>query len=294
MRAAAALLAGLTALTLAGGFLAGELLLDPASFGLVGVELGPAWVRAVLVAAGALPWAAGAVLLVLRQAWVGTAIVVTSAVLSAPLATGTAVTLREAVGNAPTGWWVVAVLAAGAWLAGSVAGVLAWLSRPRGDWRRGAPGPGGLYTTAAVLAWLPTVFLTSAVAPPGMPRHFLELPTVDGLDLVAVTLVTGGLTAAVVLWVAPRRRRDVAGAMVLTFAVPLLLGQVDVVRAIASEPHVIPTPPGVLGAVGLVTLLVLGSRWVADPPRERGEVSAAATGRGPAPAEGAEAPEPDR
>jgi hypothetical protein len=294
MRTAAALLAGLTGLTLAGGFLAGELLLDAASFGLVGVELGPAWVRAVLVGAGALPWVAGAVLLVARQAWLGTAVVVTSAVLSVPMAAGTVVTLREAVGNASLGWRVVAVLTAVAWLVGIVAGVLAWVSRPRGDWRREAPGPGGLYTMAAVLAWLPTVFLTSAVAPPGAPRRFLEVPTVDGFGLVAVTLVTSGLTAAGVLWVAPRRRRDVAGAMALTFAVPVLLGQVDVVRAVVGEPDVIPTPAGVLGAVGLVTLLVLGARWVADPPADRIEVSAAATGRGRAPAGGAGPPEPDR
>lgn len=295
MRTAATLLAAVAAVTLTGGFLGGELLLaDPGGLGVVGVELGPVWVRAVLAAAGALPWAAGAGLLAFGSARLGTAVIVTSAVLSAPLAIGTVAPLREALAGSGSGWQVVVLLGVGAWLAGSAAGVLAWLGRPRGDWRREAPGPGGRYTTAAVLAWLPVVFLTSAVAPPGAPRRFLELPTFVGLDLVGATLVLSGVAAAAVLWVAPRRRRDVAGAMVLTFAVPLLLGQVDVVRAIAREPHVIPTPPGVLGAIGLAALLVLGSRWVADPPSDRGEVSVAATGRGPAPAGGHGAPEPDR
>jgi hypothetical protein len=302
MRTTAAVLAALTAVLLAAVFLVGELVLDAGAIttdaealGLVGAELAPAWIRAVLAAAGALPWIAGALLLVAGRPRLGTAVTVTAAVLAVPLAGGVAAQVLDAVrSDATVGWWTLTALGTVAWTAGTAAGLLAWLARPGDVWRRSAPGPGGPYTTAAVFAWLAVVFQTSAVAPPGAPRRFVELPAAAvGSDPALAMLVLTGLLVAAALWVAPRCRRDVAGAIALTVAVPQLLGQVEVIRAIASEPYVIPTPPGVLGAVGLVGLVVLGSWWVVDPPTGA-EVSGAATDRGPVRDPGSAAPEPGR
>jgi hypothetical protein len=224
------------------------------------------WVWAVLAP---LPWVAGAWLLGARRPRLGTAVLLAAAALL--LAAG----LPNLPGLLVTGWWrraspfevlsvvgppLVLVLAL-------VAAILAWWSRPRDGWRRSIPGPSGGYVTVAILAWLPTALQTLELSPPGAMRSFArtELSRLDGIE--AVASVTGAVIAAVLLFLAPRLRLDVGGAILLVFALPQLTDAVGDLAQVRATEFLILTPPAVLGMVGLVGVLVVAVRWlVAVPP----------------------------
>lgn len=207
-----------------------------------------------------LPWVAGAILLAAGRHRVGVATVLTaSAVL---LADGLAGLSADGDALQRGGQALVLVLAL-------AAAVSAWLARPRGAWRDGARGPSGPYVAVAVLAWLPSVFKTTAFAPPGAPRRFLEskLALLSGLDLTAS--LAGALVALAVLWVAPRLRPEVGAASLVTFALLTLAASLGGIATVVDQPAMIFTPSGVLGLVGVVGLLITAVRWsrrAAGPP----------------------------
>ena len=223
------------------------------------------WVWAVLVA---LPWLAGAWLLVARRPRLGTAVLLTAAPLL--VAAG----LPTLPGLSVEGWWradtsfeVLAVVGPPLVLVlALLVAVLAWWSRPRDGWRRAAPGPSGGYVAVAVLAWLPTALQTLELSPPGAMRSFArtELSRLDGIE--AVASLTGAVVAAVVLFVAPRLRHDVGGAILLVFAVPQLTSAIGDLAQVRATEFLVLTPPAVLGMVGLLGVLVVAVRWLLVAP----------------------------
>ena len=221
------------------------------------------------VVAWSFPWFVGAVLLASRARRVGVAVVVTSALLL--VSTGFA-GLRPLLTwpiEAPAG--EVAVLVdryggAAVWVGALVAGLLAWFARPRGGWRGGAPGPAGWYVALAVFAWMPSAFQTLAFAPPGAPRRFVEADAVVLAGLEQTASFLGAGTTALLLFVAPRLRRDLGGAVLLAFAVPSLFAELSGVVRVATEEFVILTPPGVLGLIGVIGLVVTGVVWMVRGP----------------------------
>ncbi|MFO7779194.1 MAG: hypothetical protein R6V28_12640 [Nitriliruptoraceae bacterium] len=234
------------------------------------------WAWAVLAP---LPWLAGAGLLCARRPRLGTAVLLAAAPLlvAAGLPTLPAVVVE--------GWWrdaaafeVLAVVGPPVVLLLAVAvAALAWWSRPRGGWRRAVPGPSGAYVAVAVLAWLPTALQTLELSPPGAMRSFArtELSRLDGIE--AVASVTGAVVAAALLFVAPRLREDVGGAILLVFAVPQLTSAIGDLAQVRETEFLIVTPPAVLGMVGLVGVLVVAVRWlvVTSSPPPAGDDGAA-------------------
>lgn len=276
MRLAAIVLATTTALGQLLLFALSETRLDAVVLEGVGEPLGPWWSRALWSVGWALPWVVGAAILAWGRPRVGTAVVVVVAALSLSDVVGTVELAVGAVGH--LAWDVATLSALGAlvvWLSGIGAGACAWLGRPEGPWRLDAPGPGGLFTAAAIAAWLPTAFQSIAFAPPGAPRRFVE-PLASDLDAASAPLLVDPLIVALVLLVAPRLRLLLAGAVTLTFALPQLVTQLATLRLAVLQELTIPTPSGVAGVVGLVVLVVVGSRWVV---RGRRRLSDAATDR---------------
>jgi hypothetical protein len=279
VRLAAITLAALTAIAQLVLFAVSEAQLDVTLLEGVGDPLGPWWSRALWSVGWALPWAVGAAILAWGRPRVGTAIVVAVAVLSLVEVVWVARLVTSVAEDAALDPLTVgAIGTAVAWAMGTAAGVTAWLARPRGAWRDGAPGPGGLFTAAAIAAWLPTAFESIAFAPPGAPRRFVE-PLATDLDVASAPFIAHPLVVALVLLVAPRLRLVVAGAVTLTFALPQLASHAATLRTAVLQDLTIPTPAGVLGLAGLVVLVPVGVVWVVRGRRE--PVSGAATDRGP-------------
>jgi hypothetical protein len=268
-RLATIALAALTAVLQVAVVMVTELRLDTASLAAFGVEVGPGWSRIALASVWGAPWAAGAALLAIGRPRVGTAVVVTSAVLSLGRAGGVIAAVSGMVGDGgEASTWLFAGSAVVVWVMGVAAAVTAWLGRPRDGWRDSAPGPTGPYTAAAVLAWLPTAFTTTAFAPPGVPRRFLER-TVSELDLVTFPSAVFPVAFALVLFAAPRFSPSVASAIVLSFALPQSTFLTEALVATLGDPDTIPTPSGVLGAIGTVALVVIAVRWWLVSERDR-------------------------
>jgi hypothetical protein len=224
------------------------------------------WVWVVLAP---LPWLAGAVLLLVDRAHAGTALLVAAAALG--LVAGL-VPVAELLGGAqvPGEGWSAGVARVGqplVALLSLLAGAAALWSRPRGSWRLAAPGPFGAYVALAVTGWLPTALQTLELSPPGAMRSFArtELSRLEGLD--AVASVSLAVIAAVLLFVAPRLRPDVAGVLVLVFALPQLASAVGDILQVRVTADLIVTPPGVLGTAGLVGLLVVATVWLTTARR---------------------------
>jgi hypothetical protein len=219
------------------------------------------WVWAVLAP---LPWAVGAWLLAARRPRLGTAVLLAAAALL--LAAG----LPTLPGLLVAGWWrdaspfeFLAVVGPPVVLAlALLVAILAWWSRPRDGWRRSVPGTSGGYVTVAILAWLPTALQTLELSPPGAMRSFArtELSRLDGIE--AVASVMGAVVAAALLFLAPRLRHDVGGAILLVFAVPQLTDAVGDLAQVRDTEFLILTPPAVLGMVGLIGVLVVAVRWL--------------------------------
>ena len=240
------------------------------TLGLIATDVEVSAFRWVWLVLSPLPWVLSGLLL-LSKRWVhhGTAIVVTSALLSLAAGLPTLPTLLEA------GWWrgadlgaVVAVLGEPvAVLLGLLAAVLAFWSRPRGGWRLASPGPIGPYVAAAVLAWMPVGLQTLERSPPGAMRSFArtEYSRLEGID--AVASVSGAVLVAVLLFVAPRLRPGVAAAVLLTYAVPQLASGIGDIAQVQVTEFLILTPPAVLGLVGLTGLVIIALRWLVTTPR---------------------------
>ncbi len=200
----------------------------------------------------ALPWVAGGVLLASGRLRLGVATVLTAAAVL--LADGIAGLSADGDVVQRGGQALVLVLAV-------AAAVTTWLARPRGGWRDGARGPAGAYVAVAVLAWLPSVLRTTAFAPPGAPRRFVEskVEVLSGLDVTAS--LAGAVVALAVLFAAPRLRPEVGAASLVTFALLSLVASLGGIARVLDQAAMIFTPAGVLGLVGLLGLLVTALRW---------------------------------
>lgn len=222
------------------------------------------WIRWVWAVAWALPWLVGTAMFVAGATRRAVAVVLTAAVLVASAGLGSLQGLATRPPVAATSpWidWVAHLGGAAVWFLAVAAGLLAWLARPRGGWRIEAPGPVGWYVTVAVLAWLPAAFRTSQFAPPGAPRAFVETVASQstGLDLIASVASAG--VVGLLLLVAPRLRPDMAGTVLLTYALPALLASLGSALRVVVEDDMILTPSGVLGLIGVVGLVVAGAIW---------------------------------
>jgi hypothetical protein len=233
-------------------------------------ELGVvAWLsRSIVTVAFVLPWLVGALLLQRRRRALGAAVLVPAAVLLVP---SVLILVRRGIdlaGGASASVWVDLVGSAATWTLAIAAGSFAWLARPRGGLRDGAPGRGNAYVVLAFLAWLPTILASTQFVPPGAEgtpegaRHFYEYlwDTTSGVGAVtglAESLLFGGL-----LILGPALRRDLAGALVLVVVGPALLLEAQTLLTIAGQDFVIPTPAAVLGLVGLIGTAAIAVRWV--------------------------------
>ena len=263
MRWTAAVLATMVAGLQLGLFAIAERQLQ-ASLELSGAAAEPTGLRWLWAVAWAAPWFVGAALFVGGYVRRGAAALITMSLLLITTSLGnltSAFTIPLLSLDEPFVVWFERLGGLVAWVLALVVGVLAWAARPRRDWRLGAPGPVGWYVTVAVLAWLPAAFQQVAFAPPGAPRRFVETDAgaLSGLD--AAGSIASAVIVALVLWAAPRLRPEVAGVVLLTYAIPTLLGDIGGVVRVATEEFVIFTPSGLLGLVGLVGLIVAGTWW---------------------------------
>jgi hypothetical protein len=245
------------------------------------------WLRWLWAIGWALPWLAGAVLLARGSARRGAAVLVTAMVLLGVAGLRnvvTVMTLPALTGEVPVSTWLERFGGVLAWLLSLAAGITAFLARPRHAWRVAAPGPVGWYVAIAVIAWLPAAFQQTAFAPPGAPRRYVETEASELAGLEAVSSVASAVVVAALLWVAPRLRPEVAGAVLLTYAVPTLLADLGGILRVVNEEFVIFTPSGAIGLLGVIGLIGTGVRWgsrrvvtpiepppppVLDPPRSQ-------------------------
>jgi hypothetical protein len=268
MRAAAATLAALVAVAQLTLFTVAQLQVQ-ATVGAVAPAPEVDWLRWIWAVAWAAPWLVAAVMYALGATRHAAAVALTATVLVVTTGLGSFTTVIDAPPGpaASLTTWVAVYGGVVVWLLALVAGLLAWLARPRGGWRVEAPGPVGWYVTVAVIAWLPTAFRTTQFAPPGAPRAFVETVAsrLEGLDVVAN--VAGAVVVGLLLFVAPRLRPDIAGTVLLTYAIPTLLADLGGVFRVATEDAVIFTPAGLMGLVGVAGLVVAGIIWA---PRQVG------------------------
>ena len=262
MRAAAAILAVLVAATQLTLFAVAQRQLQVT----IG-EVGPApevdWLRWIWAVAWAAPWVVAAVMFGVGAIRRAAAVALTAAALVVTTGLGSLSSLTDTPpgAQASAATWVASYGGVVVWSLAVVAGLLAWFARPRGGWRIQAPGPVGWYVTIAVIAWLPAALRSTQFAPPGAPRAFVETAAsqLEGID--AVASVAGAVVVGLLLFVAPRLRPDIAGTVLLTYALPTLLADLGSVVRVATEQHVIFTPAGLIGLLGEGGLIVTGLIW---------------------------------
>jgi hypothetical protein len=269
MRWVAGVLATIVAALQLALFTGAQLQLQAASSA-VGVDPQAPWLRWVWAVAWSLPWLVGAGMIVAGRLRGGVAVIVTAGLLLLTSSFGGLAPLLDgSVRSVPTETeeFIAAFGGGLLWVLALVTVACAVATRPPGPWRVDAPGPVGPYVAASVFAWLPAAFETTAFAPPEAMRAFAELQVgqLVGLD-AAANLATAG-AVAVVLFVACRLRPDVGGAVLLTFAVPRLLAELDAVVRVNTEEFVIFTPAGVLGLLGLAGAVVIGVTWATTEVR---------------------------
>lgn len=238
------------------------------------------WLRWLWAGAYAAPWLVAAGLLAAGAVRRGIVVLVTAAVLLlATGSTGVVETLAPTalVGPGPSATVAVDSLEGAAttyggvllWLLALGAAIAAVLAHPDDGWREHAPGPTGVYVTLAILAWMPAAFQTTAFAPPGAPRAFLQTDASSLGGAASAASVATAVAVALVLIVACRLRPALAAAAVLTYAGPALFAELGSILQVRSEEFVIFTPAGVLGLVGIVGLLFLGVRWLTSTPEHQ-------------------------
>jgi len=209
---------------------------------------------------GAVPWLAGA-WLVLRRPRLGTAVLITSAVLAAPAVVMSLVhTFTGAFGL--FAWWLPVQLLI--WAAMSVAGIAAWVGRPQGGWRADGEVPGWLLAPI-VIAFSPLLLPQVAmVGMDGQPvggwlaTHLTTIRDVTELLGVLLPLAIVGVGVIVLF----RLRRRAAGAILLTAAVPDLVNLVATIVEAGQRAELQVMPGGVAALVGSAILVVVGTRWL--------------------------------
>ena len=269
MRWVAATLATIVAGLQIALFAVAQLQLQAASSA-VGIETQAPWLRWVWAVTWSLPWLVGAGMILARRLRRGTAVIVTAGVLLLTSSfAGLAPLLDGSVRAVPTGTDALVTAFGGGvlWVLALVAVACAVATRPPGPWRADAPGPIGPYVAAAVLAWFPAAFETTAFAPPEAMRAFVATQVAELTHLDAAANLAAAAAIALVLFVACRLRPDVGGAVLLTFAVPRLLAELDAVVRVTTEEFVIFTPAGLLGLVSLAGCVVIGVHWAATEMR---------------------------
>ncbi len=221
------------------------------------------WLRWIWAVAWAAPWIVAAVMFVVGAVRHAAAVALTVTVLVVTTGLGSlgALTDPPPGAQASVTTWVTSYGGLVVWGLALAAGVLAWLARPRGAWRVDAPGPVGWYVTIAVIAWLPAAFRSTQFAPPGAPRRFVETAASQLQGIDAVASIAGAVVVGLLLFVAPRLRPDIAGTVLLTYAIPTLLADLGGVLRVATEQDVIFTPSGFIGFGGVAGLIVAGIIW---------------------------------
>ncbi|GEM_PF-5810790 len=216
------------------------------------------------------PWIVGALLLWRRRRGLGAAVLVPSALLAIPGVVFLVGRGMELVTEgAAIGPWSELTGGLATWLLAVAAGWAAWLARPRGALRLGAPGRGNAYVVLAFLAWLPTILASTQFVMPGSEgtpegaRHFYEFIWDTAGGLGAVVGVTEAVLFGALLLLGPSLRRDMAGAMVLVVVLPALLVEVQTILTVARESFMISTPASYLGTAGLLGLGAIGVVWLA-------------------------------
>ncbi len=266
--------------------------LDLAAFGLgeariVGelgsvFELGiDAWLSRVNVTVVfVLPWVVGAVLLWRGQTGLGAAVVVPAALLVTPRLLLVARTVTEAAEIGGPGIWIEVSALVASWLLAVAAGATAWLARPRAGTRKGSPGRGNAYVILAFLAWLPTILASTQFVVPGAEghpegaRHLYEFIWTGMGNLGATLGIAEAVVFGALLVLGPALRRDMAGAVILVVALPALISEVQTIVTVWGEDFVISTPASILGAAGLIGLVVIGASWLVRGSRSRAALSA--------------------
>jgi hypothetical protein len=208
----------------------------------------------------AAPWLVGA-WLVLRRPRLGTAVLVTSAVLAAPAVVLTLVhTFTGAVGWIPR-WLPVQLLL---WAAMFVAGVAAWSGRPRGRWQGDGEVPAWLLAPI-VLASLPLVAPEIATVgfggePAGgwLATHLTVIGSLTEVLALLLPIVVVVLGVSVLF----RVRRRVAGAVLLAAAGPQLVRRLSTLVEVAGQAEFQVMPAGVAALVGGAILVGVGIVWL--------------------------------
>ena len=225
---------------------------------------------------GAAPWLVGA-WFVLRRPRLGTAVLITSAVLAAPPVVMSLVhTFTGAMGW--FAWWLPFQLLI--WTAMFTAGIAAWVARPRGGWR----GDG------EVAAWLlaPIVLAFSPVLLPQVAMVGLDGQPVGGWFTTHLTAIAGVTEALGILVpfaviaggviVLFRLRRGAAGAILLTAVGPDLVNLVVTIVEAVGHTQLQVMPGALTALVGSAILVAVGTLWLlrddavtapADPAQSR-------------------------
>lgn len=241
--------------------------------------------RLVLSLAFVLPWVVGAALFWRGRRALGAAVIVPTAVLTAPGVLFLGQWLGDLVDvGGSAGAWIELGAATTMWGAAIVAGVVAWRSRPAAGTRLEAPGLGNVYVVLAFLAWLPMVLVSTHFLTPGATgtdlaaRPFYEFIWEDSGGLGAAVGISEALLFGSLLLLGPLVRRDAAGAVVTVIAFPALVREVQTILEVASERLVVSTPASYLGVVGLLGVVVIGITWLRQgAPRAKAAARTAAS-----------------
>ena len=209
---------------------------------------------------GAAPWLVGA-WLVLRRPRLGTAVLITSAVLAAPVVVMSLVhTFTGAIGW--FAWWLPVQLLV--WAAMFAAGIAAWVGRPRGGWRGDGEVPVWLLAPivlASLPVLLPGVTIVGLDGQPVGGWLATHLDAIRGVTEVLAILLPFAVVVIGVI-VLFRLRRGAAGAVLLTVAGPDLISLLTSSVEAAGSAELQVMPGGVASVVGNAILVVVGTLWL--------------------------------
>lgn len=195
---------------------------------------------------GVAPWLVGG-WFVLRRPRLGTVVLVTSAVFAAP-------NVVMSLAHAFTGAMGGATSLLPFQLLMLVAGVAAWIGRPRGGWR----GRGG-----EVPVWLlvPIVLALTLMWDGPVGGWLATLASIRSVTEVLAILVPSAVVVIGVI-VLFRLRRGAVGAVLLTVAGPMLFGLLLGVVEGAQRAVSPVVPGGVAALVGSAFLVAVGTLWL--------------------------------
>lgn len=213
-----------------------------------------------LTLARAAPWLIGA-WVVLRAPRLGVAVLITSAVLTVP---DVARTLDSfAAGMILWDGWDVPVTLL-TWVAMSTAAIAAWVGRPRGGWLARGEVPVWL-VAPIVLASAPLVVPEAMlVGTDGAPVEGWFATSFDMVrgagDVMAILLLLAVVSVATAVLL--QLRRQVAAAILLTAAGPMLVLQMTNVVEVTGSVNMQVMPGGVAAMLGNAILVALATWWL--------------------------------